>query len=244
MMAGFRHNVANHHKLGWDKLTEEYYNSLDEMTDEEILEFNKNNPVEFDNGFIKHSYHRAYAMIGRIIKGKKYIPFYMRKKQIYDEPRLQDRIHRVKPLIENVSNINNVNIPKGEFTICQSNIRLMGVRKNDDLDIIISFEARKQLFNNRKDFIKQNGVEIFEPNRGKFRIFDAQGDNDLIENYSFEVNGYRFLEPRFYFSRKNKHSERDKSDWNGIKNFFESESHKGLSISIKLSEEQWGVHYI
>jgi len=244
MMAGFRHNVANHHKLGWDKLTEEYYNSLDEMTDEEILEFNKNNPVEFDNGFIKHSYHRAYAMIGRIIKGKKYIPFYMSKKQIYDEPRLQDRIHRVKPLIENVSNINNVNIPKGEFTICQSGIlALMGIRKNDDLDIIISFEAREQLFNNRKDFIKQNGVEIFEPNRGKFRIFDAQGDNDLIENYSFEVNGYRFLEPRFYFSRKHKHSERDKSDWNGIKNFFESESHKGYPFN-QLSEEQWGVQYI
>lgn len=244
MMAGFRHNVANHHELGWDKLTEEYYNSLDEMTDEEVLEFNKNNPVEFDNGFIKHSYHRAYAMIGRIIKGKKYIPFYMRKKQIYDEPRLQDRIHRVKPLIENVVNINNVNIPKDSFTICQSGIlALMGVRKNDDLDIIISFEARKQLFNNRKDFIKQNGVEIFEPNRGKFRIFDAQGDDDLIENYSFEVNGYRFLEPRFYFSRKHKHSERDKSDWNGIKNFFESESHKGYPFN-QLSEEQWGVQYI
>ena len=84
MMAGFRHDVADHHELGLDNLTKEYYDSLKPMTDEEILEFNKKNPVEFDNGFIKHSYHRAYAMIGRLIKGKKYIPFYMIKNQIYD----------------------------------------------------------------------------------------------------------------------------------------------------------------
>ena len=51
--------------------------------------------------------------------------------------------------------------------------------------------------------------------KGKFRIFDAQGDDDLIKNYSFKVNGYNFLEPRFYFSRKNKHTDRDKSDWDG-----------------------------
>ena len=30
----------------------------------------KENPVEFDNGFIRHNYHRACAMIGRLIKGK------------------------------------------------------------------------------------------------------------------------------------------------------------------------------
>ena len=57
--AGFRHDVADHHELGWDNLTKEYYDSLKPMTDEEILEFNKKNPVEFDNGFIKHSYHRS-----------------------------------------------------------------------------------------------------------------------------------------------------------------------------------------
>ena len=37
------------------------------MTDEEIEVFNKINPVEFDNGLMKHGYHRGYVMIGRLI---------------------------------------------------------------------------------------------------------------------------------------------------------------------------------
>ena len=118
----------------------------------------------------------------------------------------------------------------------------MGIRQNDDLDIIISSEARESLFNNSNQFIRQDGVEIFEPNRGKFQIFGAQGDDDLIKNYSFKVNDYNFLEPRFYFSRKNKHTDRDKSDWNGMRRFFEIESHKGYPFN-QLTEEQWGVQY-
>ena len=244
MLAEFRKDVGDHHKLGWDKMTEDYYNSLEIMTDEELETFLRNNPVEFDNGFIRHSYHRACAMIGRILSGKKYIPFYMKKSQIYDEPRVYDGLHRVKPLIDNVNGLSNITIPPDEYTICQSGIlALMGVRSNDDVDIIISSEARSQLFGGNTDFIRTNNAEIFEPNRGKFQIFNAQGDDDLIENYSFEVNGYKFLEPRFYFSRKNKHTDRDKSDWEGIRKFFEMGSHLGYPFN-QLTEEQWGVQYI
>ena len=244
MLAEFRKDVGDHHELGWDKMTEEYYNSLEMMTDEELETFLRNNPVEFDNGFIRHSYHRACAMIGRILKGKKYIPFYMKKSQIYDEPRVHDGLHRVKPLINNVNGLSDIAIPSGEYTICQSGIlALMGVRGNDDIDIIISSEARSQLFGGNTNFIRTNNAEIFEPNRGKFQIFNAQGDDDLIDNYSFEVNGYKFLEPRFYFSRKNKHTDRDKSDWVGIRKFFEMGSHLGYPFN-QLTEEQWGVQYI
>ena len=244
MIAGFRKGVADHHELGWDNMTEEYYNSLELMSDEELEIFLKENPVEFDNGFIKHSYHRACAMIGRIIEGKRYIPFYMKKGQIYDEPRKADGKHRVKPLIQNIKGLSDVSIPAGDFTICQSGIlALMGIRQNDDIDIIISTEARNQIFGGDTNFIRSNGVEIFEPNRGKFRIFNAQGDDDLIENYSFNIGGYNFLEPRFYFSRKNKHTDRDKSDWDGMRKFFEMESHKGYLFN-QLTDEQWGVQYI
>ena len=244
MIAEFRKNVASHHELGWGEMTEDYYNSLELMSDDELEDFLKRNPVEFENGYIKHSYHRACAMIGRLIAGKKYIPFYMREKQIYDEPRESDNIHRVLPLISRIGGISNVSIPSGEFTICQSGIlALMGIRKNDDVDIVISSEARKQLFGGNNGFIRDNGVEIFELNKGKFRIFDAQGDDDLIQNYSFNVNGYNFLEPRFYFSRKNKHTDRDKSDWEGIRKFFEMGSHLGYPFN-QLTEEQWGVQYI
>ena len=244
MVGEFRKNVADHHELGWDKMTEEYYNSLENMSDEEIELFLKQNPVEFDNGFVRHSYHRACAMIGRLVSGKKYIPFYMKKSQIYDNPRKHDGQHRIKPLIQNIRGISDISIPAGEFTICQSGIlALMGIRSNDDIDIIISSEARNQLFNGNKEFIRTNSAEIFEPNRGKFRIFNAQGDDDLIENYSFNVGGYNFLEPRFYFSRKNKHTDRDKSDWDGMRKFFEMGSHKGFPFN-QLTEEQWGVQYI
>ena len=244
ILAEFRKDVGDHHKLGWDKMTEKYYYNLELMSDDELETFLRENPVEFDNGYIKHSFHRACAMIGRLIKGKKYIPFYMKKSQIYDEVRKSDNLQRVKPLIHNVKGISDNSIPSSEFTICQSGIlALMGIRQNDDVDIIISTEARNQIFNGDTNFIRSNGVEIFEPNRGKFRIFDAQGDDDLIDNYSFKVNGYNFLEPRFYFSRKNKHTDRDKSDWEGIKRFFEMESHLGYPFN-QLTEEQWGVQYI
>jgi len=244
ILAEFRKDVGDHHKLGWDKMTEEYYYNLELMNDDELETFLRENPVEFDNGYIKHSFHRACAMIGRLIKGKKYIPFYMKKSQIYDEPRKHDGKHRIKSLIQNTRGLSDIPIPTEEFTICQSGIlALMGIRQNDDVDIIISTEARNQIFSGDTKFIRSNGVEIFEQNKGKFKIFDAQGDDDLIENYSFKVNGYNFLEPRFYFSRKNKHTDRDKSDWEGIRKFFEMESHMGYPFN-QLTEEQWGVQYI
>ena len=88
-----------------------------------------------------------------------------------------------------------------------------------------------------------NGVEIFETNKSKFMYFDAQGDDDLINNYSFQVDGYNFLEPRFYFSRKNKKTEKDFKDWDGIKRFFERENHKGYPFN-KLSAEQLGKQFV
>jgi len=248
MMGGFRHGIEDHHKIGWESLTLEYFQSKREMTDEEIAKMLKENPVEFDNGFIRHGYHRACAMIGRLIQGKSYIPFYMKKDKIYDEPRNKDGVLRIKNPIYNINRIDGpereLGLPLSEFTICQSGIlALMGIRKNDDLDIIISSEARKQLFENTDAEIHKNGIEIFAKNRGKFQIFDAQGDDDLIENYSFNVNGHNFLEPRFYFSRKNKKTSRDLKDWSGMKKFFDDKSYIGYPFN-KISAQKWGIDYI
>ena len=99
------------------------------------------------------------------------------------------------------------------------------------------------MFNNTDEFIRMPEAEIFARNKGKFRIFGAQGDDDLINNYSFQVNGFNFLEPRFYFSRKNKKTERDINDWNGIKRFFDMESYKGYPFN-NLTLEQLGKQYI
>tara|TARA_R110000782_G_scaffold26299_3_gene67562 strand:+ start:3517 stop:5169 length:1653 start_codon:yes stop_codon:yes gene_type:complete len=248
MIAEFRHGVENHHELGWENMTKEYYNNLELMTDSEIEDFLKSTPVEFDNGFIRHNYHRACAMIGRLISGKPYIPFYMKTSQIYAEPRKRDGIHRVKPLTNNVYGIDQIkllSIPESDYTITQSGIlALMGIRKNDDIDIIISSKVRENLFNNRQEFIKLPGnIEIFEPNRGKFLNVDGVDDDDLIANHSIVVNGVRFLHPKFYFSRKRTDRESDKYDWACICEFFELKRYKGFPFNT-ISLDQWGYKYI
>ena len=248
MIAEFRHDVGNHHDLGWENMTEQYYNALESMSDSEIEDFLKSTPVEFDNGFIRHNYHRACAMIGRLIAGKPYIPFYMKTSQIYAEPRKRDGIHRIRPLTEKVYGIKQIKllpIPETEYTITQSGIlALMGIRKNDDIDIIISSKARKELFNNESNFIKLPGnIEIFEPNRGKFLNVAGKNDDDLINNHSIIVDGIRFLHPHFYFSRKRTDRESDRSDWNSICNFFELKRYQGFPFN-KISLEQWGYNYV
>ena len=248
MIAEFRHGVGEHHVLGWENMTEEYYNSLDQMNDSEIVAFLRDNPVEFDNGFIRHNYHRACAMIGRLIAGKPYIPFYMKTSQIYSEPRKRDGKHRIKPLTENVTGINNVldlGIPPSDFTITQSGIlALMGIRKNDDIDIIISSKIRSELFNNTSTFIKLPGdIEIFEPNRRKFLDVAGTSDDDLIANHSLIVDGIRFLYPRFYLSRKRVDRESDKRDWDEVCEFLQLENYKGYPFNT-ITSEQWGVKYV
>ena len=248
MVAEFRTGVESHHDLGWENMTQAYYNNLDHMSDSEICLFLRDNPVEFDNGYIRHNYHRACAMIGRLISGKPYIPFYMKTSQIYSEPRKRDGRHRIKPLTENVSSISEViklGIPPSDFTITQSGIlALMGIRKNDDIDIIISSKIRNSIFNGYSTFIKLPGnVEIFEPNRGKFLNVDGKDDDDLIANHSIIVEGIRFLHPKFYFSRKRKDRDKDKKDWDGIIRFFELEKFKGYPYN-SINLEQWGHKWV
>jgi len=248
MIAEFRHGVGNHHDLGWENMTHDYYNSLTPMTDVEIEQFLITTPVEFDNGFIRHNYHRACAMIGRLLAGKPYIPFYMKTSQIYSEPRVKDGKHRIKPLTENVYGIEQIKllgIPETDYTITQSGIlALMGIRKNDDIDIIISSKIRKKLFNNTTDFIKLPGnIEIFEPNRGKFLNVAGKDDDDLINNHSLVVDGIRFLHPKFYFSRKRIDREKDKQDWKGIFRFFQLKKYKGYPYN-NINLEQWGEKWV
>ncbi len=56
--------------------SKEYFESLDDMSDKEIQNFLKANPIEITNNCITSGKHRACAMIGRLINEKKYIPIY------------------------------------------------------------------------------------------------------------------------------------------------------------------------
>ncbi len=238
MMAEFRHNVADHHALGWENMTKEYYESLNLMSDNEIEEFLKKVPIEFHNGFVKHSYHRACSMIGRLIKGKSYIPFYMETDQIYTNPTRHDGIHRVKPLTNKIrllEQLDAMGIDKDEYCLTQSSIlSVMGIRDNDDLDIIISSDLRSLNIN------FPPGIQVFPKDISKFNYFGAKNDDDILKNYCIEIDGYKFLEPRFYFSRKNiNETPRDINDWKLINKFFIDQNHKGYPFNFDLYK--WGI---
>ena len=117
------------------------------MTDKEIEVFNRDNPVEFDNGLMKHGYHRGYAMIGRLIKGKPYIPLYMETEKIYNVAWKNDNKIRIKNPLYNLKSLSQLNdLDRREYCLTQSSIlALMGIRENDDIDIIISSKLRNEL---------------------------------------------------------------------------------------------------
>ena len=241
MVAEFRHNVGGHHELGWENMTKEYYESLDLMSDKEIEQFLKEEPVDFHNGFIKHGYHRACSMIGRLIKGKSYIPFYMKTSQIYKDPTKHDNIHRIKPITNKTNllkQLDEMGIDKDDYCLTQSSIlSVMGIRSNDDLDLIISSELRNQ------NIQFPQGIDVFPANISKFNYFGAKGDDDILENYCIEIDGYKFLEPRFYFARKNRNeTPKDINDWKLIKDFFEKENHKGYPFNFDFYK--WGINYV
>jgi len=237
MIAGFRKGVENHHDIGWDNLTKEYYDSLEPMSDDELGDYLQNNPVEFNNGFVKHSYHRALAMVGRLIRGEQYIPFHMETSQIYDSPRKEDGIVRTTKLtskLKHLSKLDEMGISRDDYCLCQSSIlSVMGIRDNDDLDIIISSKLRNQ------NITFPQGIDVFDKNRKKFDYFGANGDDDILENFCITIDGYKFLEPRFYFARKNTHTDRDKKDFEGIKRFFDRNSDLGFPFD-KITYK-WGL---
>ena len=74
-------------------------------------------------------------------------------------------------------------------------------------------------------------------------IFGVKNDDELINQYTFEFEGFKFLEPRFYLSRKNKDTSKDKSDWEGIRKFIEKGNHKGYPFH-NLSDKQLGLEYL
>ncbi len=213
-------------------LSPEYYQSLEKMADEEIYNFNKNNPVEFDGDTIRHGTHRVYAMIGRLIRGEKYIPFYISK----------DRFLYPTYKINYLNELDKLQIPKSEYTICQSSLlAVMGIRDNDDLDIVISSRLREYSLDGQASNLKIHpNIEVFEKNHDKFRVFGCNGDDDLISNYSINIGDYNFSEPRFYFSRIWPENERKVRDQEMIKQFFKDEKHKEFPF-FEISIEKWGL---
>ena len=55
--------------------TSKYYESLEVMSESEIHNFLKSQPIVIENGCVTSGKHRVFAMIGRLASGKSYIPF-------------------------------------------------------------------------------------------------------------------------------------------------------------------------
>jgi hypothetical protein len=218
-------------------LSPEYYQSLEKMSDKEIQKFNTLNPIEFDGDIIRHGTHRVYAMIGRLVRGEPYIPFWV-------EP------SRIKKHMYPITNINFIDVVdevidsnfRNEYVICQSSwLAMMGIRKNDDLDIVISSKIRENTPHcPDTEFKARPNIEVFEKNHGKFKVFGCKDDDDLVKNYSINIGGYNFCEPRFYFSRIWPDKDSKIKDQQMIKEFFDKGKHKKYPFS-EITEEQWGL---
>mgnify|MGYP007077426143 FL=1 len=248
MWAEFRRNVEGHHEKGWENMTKEYYDSLEMMTDEEIQVALVDDPVNFFGGFLKHGYHRAVAMMGRLIGGKDYIPFYMPKAEVF-----KGNVENPLRYINYLELMDVMGFPKKEYAICNSAIlAVMGVdarkNKNGDLDLVFSSKLRKQIEDENIELPKE--IHPFPPNSNKFRFFGCEDDDDLVYNYSVDIDGYNFAEPRFYFSRMHmvKPSAHRSLEENrkikeagkkGVEDFIKAEGYKGYPFN-HITMEQWG----
>ena len=252
MWAEFRRNVENHHKRGWENMTKEYYDSLEPMTDDDIRVALVDDPVKFFGGFLKHGYHRAVSMIGRLINGKEYIPFYMPAGEVF-----KGNVENPLKYINYIELMDVMGFPKKEYAICNSAIlAVMGVdarkNKNGDLDLVFSSKLRKMIEEQNIELPKE--IHPFPPNSDKFRFFGCEDDDDLVYNYSVDIHGYNFAEPRFYFSRMHmvKPSAHRSLEENrkikeagkkGVDEFIKKKSYKGYPFH-QITQEEWGFDLI
>ena len=248
MWAEFKRNVENHHDRGWENMTKAYYDSLEPMSDDEIRVALIDDPVNFFGGFLKHGYHRAVSMIGRLINGKSYIPFYMPAEEVF-----KGNVENPLKYINFIELMDVMGFPKEEYSICNSAIlAVMGVdarkNKNGDLDVVFSTKLRKMIEEQNIELPKE--IHPFPPNSEKFRFFGCESDDDLVYNYSVDVHGYNFAEPRFYFSRMHmlKPSAHRSLEENrkikeagkkGVEDFIKAEGYKGYPFN-HITMEQWG----
>ena len=84
VLFGFKKDVVNYtstnnyvqEKIKPTLYTRDYYEKLENMEENEIANLFQKSPLEITNGSVTSGRHRTFAMIGRIVEGKNYIPIY------------------------------------------------------------------------------------------------------------------------------------------------------------------------
>ena len=257
---GFRKGVPDTgpgSKLDY-KLTPELFEGLSPMGNQELAEYLKNNPMPFEPYRVAHGTHRAYAMIGHVLNGGEYAPFYVDVNNLYCKPGCHwPHNHSYDPILKvrHIQKLDSLKLPKSEYTICNSGIlAAMGIRENADLDIVITEQLRRDMFNGQTSAIDLGDVSIIGKDSSKYKIFGCEGDDDLVRNYSVDLNGYNFCEPRFYFHRmhKNKRTPHRSYQENrrikeqgkiAVDNFNKYKDWQQWPFS-QISLEQWGFDLV
>lgn len=251
---GFRFGVESHDKN--KDFSDSYYIKKKIVPDDDLEIYLFLNPSEFEPLLIRHSWHRTCAMIGRLIRDEKYIPFYMKNEDVFCGNNYG--IERYSPMkklgniinenaINPVMKINNIetlfdllkkyDLNESDYAICQSSIiSLMGGRKNSDIDIIFSTRARNKVK------CKLEGFDIMT-NNPKFNIFGCKNDDELITKYSVMICGLNFVEPRFYFSRIFPVNEKKVNDQRFIRNFRDKKYYTMYPYNL-IPLDTWGFDYL
>jgi hypothetical protein len=168
-------------------------------TEQEIERLLLLNPITCDN------LSEIHSMLYRLSQNKKYIPFYMKEEDISFDFNI---------------NIDDIIEYKNNFAITPEGIlMLMGINLKSKLKIIISSQILSDL----------KHLDIVEQNRTKYNKFGAHGHDDIIENYTITIKGYKFIEPRFYEGDKAK-----------IMQFIKDEKHIGYPFN-QITKKQWGI---
>jgi hypothetical protein len=98
-------------------------------------------------------------------------------------------------------------LPSSEYLIVNSAwLAMFGIRINGDLDLIMSSRLRTERFAKvpmNNSFGLPGPLERrlrIQPQDHRYgRMFNAQGLDDVVANYGLEIEGLRFIQPRFYF---------------------------------------------
>jgi len=133
--------------------------------------------------------------------------------------------------IRHLDKLLNLGIPKDKFTLIQSAIfPIMGLRLNGDLDFILE-SSLIPIY--KEKILKIKGLNI-KINNENYRQFGCLNDDDLIKNYSFVIDGFRFSHFKFYnriLRNRSSKVRREKKlkygfcDYENIRKFFLNNKH-------------------
>lgn len=147
--------------------------------------------------------------------------------------------------IKHLDKLLKLGIPKDKFTLIQSALfPIMNIRQNGDLDFILE-SSLVPIY--KEKILKIKGLNI-KINNNNYKQFGCTGDDDLIKNYSMDINGFRFCHFKFYNRilrnrsfrvRREKKKKYGFCDYEKLEIFFDSNKHLQYPF-INIPINTWG----